>query len=196
MVANHQGGRHQGGITCGSKSASALSVSFRDTRYPHPRSSGSCSKSPGDAGVFYGPVFRRAWTTPVARRSDGASGRFRIDRLVRSIGDLQDIVRAVRARGASLKAIEQPIDTSTAAGKCFLDMLGVFAEFETNLRRERQLKGIAKAKAAGMYKGRPTSIDAVQVRAMKAQAHRPSLKCPEPFSVQRHREALTPARSL
>jgi DNA invertase Pin-like site-specific DNA recombinase len=48
----------------------------------------------------------------------------RIDRLARSIGDLQDIVRAVRARGAALKATEQPIDTSTAAGKCFLDMLG------------------------------------------------------------------------
>jgi DNA invertase Pin-like site-specific DNA recombinase len=72
-------------------------------------------------------------------------------------------------RGASLKATEQPIDTSTAAGKCFLDMLGVFAEFETNLRRERQLEGIAKAKAAGVYKGRPASIDAAQVRAMKAQ---------------------------
>ena len=43
----------------------------------------------------------------------------RIDRLARSIGDLQDIVRAVRARGASLKATEQPIDTGTAAGKCF-----------------------------------------------------------------------------
>jgi len=42
-----------------------------------------------------------------------------------------------------LKATEQPIDTSTAAGKAFLDMLGVFAEFETNLRRERQLEGIA-----------------------------------------------------
>jgi DNA invertase Pin-like site-specific DNA recombinase len=40
-----------------------------------------------------------------------------------------------------LEATEQPIDTSTAAGKCFLDMLGVFAEFETNLRRERQLEG-------------------------------------------------------
>jgi DNA invertase Pin-like site-specific DNA recombinase len=93
----------------------------------------------------------------------------RIDRLARSIGDLQDIVRAVRARGASLKATEQPIDTSTAAGKCFLDMLGVFAEFETNLRRERQLEGIAKAKAAGVHKGRPASIDAAQVRAMKAQ---------------------------
>jgi hypothetical protein len=93
----------------------------------------------------------------------------RIDRLARSIGDLQDIVRSVKARGASLKATEQPIDTATAAGKCFLDMLGVFAEFETNLRRERQLEGIAKAKAAGVYKGRPASIDAAQVREMKAQ---------------------------
>jgi DNA invertase Pin-like site-specific DNA recombinase len=93
----------------------------------------------------------------------------RIDRLARSIGDLQDIVRQVKARGASLKGTEQPIDTGTAAGKCFLDMLGVFAEFETNLRRERQLEGIAKAKAAGVYKGRITSIDAVRVREMKAQ---------------------------
>lgn len=98
----------------------------------------------------------------------------RIDRLARSIGDLQDIVRAVKAKGASLKATEQPIDTSTAAGKAFLDMLGVFAEFETNLRRERQLEGIAKAKAAGVYKGRPTSIDAAQVRQLKAEGLGPS----------------------
>jgi DNA invertase Pin-like site-specific DNA recombinase len=92
----------------------------------------------------------------------------RIDRLARSIGDLQDIVRAVKARGASLKATEQPIDTSTAAGKCFLDMLGVFAEFETNLRRERQLEGIAKAKAAGVYKGRKPSIDVTEIEKLKA----------------------------
>jgi DNA invertase Pin-like site-specific DNA recombinase len=91
----------------------------------------------------------------------------RIDRLARSIGDLQDIVRAVKAKGATLKATEQPIDTGTAAGKCFLDMLGVFAEFETNLRRERQLEGIAKAKAEGVYKGRPASIDPARVREMK-----------------------------
>jgi DNA invertase Pin-like site-specific DNA recombinase len=98
----------------------------------------------------------------------------RVDRLARSIGDLQDIVRALKAKGASLKATEQPIDTSTAAGKCFLDMLGVFAEFETNLRRERQLEGIAKAKAAGVYKGRPASIDTDQVRKLKADGMRPS----------------------
>jgi len=92
----------------------------------------------------------------------------RIDRLARSIGDLQDIVRAVKAKGASLKATEQPIDTSTAAGKCFLDMLGVFAEFETNLRKERQLEGIADAKARGVYRGRKASIDIAKVKALKA----------------------------
>src|SRR5215469_3154958 len=91
----------------------------------------------------------------------------RIDRLARSIGDLQDIVRAVKARGASLKATEQPIDTGTAAGKCFLDMLGVFAEFETNLRRERQMEDISKAKAAGVYKGRKPSISQDAIRELR-----------------------------
>jgi DNA invertase Pin-like site-specific DNA recombinase len=93
----------------------------------------------------------------------------RIDRLARSIGDLQDIVRELKAKGATLKATEQPIDTSSAAGKAFLDTLGVFAEFETNLRRERQMEGIAAAKLRGVYKGRPSSIDAVKVAALKAE---------------------------
>ncbi len=71
-----------------------------------------------------------------------------------------------------MKATEQPIDTSTAAGKCFLDMLGVFAEFETNLRRERQMKSIAKAKANGIYagKGRPASIDMARCAKSKRRA--------------------------
>ena len=93
----------------------------------------------------------------------------RIDRLARSVGDLQDIVRTVRAKGASLRATEQPIDTTTAAGKAFLDMLSVFAEFETNLRKERQSEGIAKAKAAGVYKGRPATIDATKVKRLREQ---------------------------
>jgi hypothetical protein len=83
-------------------------------------------------------------------------------------------VRTIRARGAALKATEQPIDTSTAAGKCFLDMLGVFAEFETNLRRERQLEGIAKAKAEGKYKGRPPTIDPADVLRLKNEGLGPS----------------------
>jgi predicted site-specific integrase-resolvase len=78
----------------------------------------------------------------------------RIDRLARSLRDLQNIVHDLRQRGVTLKAIEQqPIDTTTGAGECFLDMLGIFAEFETNLRRERQIEGIARAKAKGIYAG-------------------------------------------
>jgi DNA invertase Pin-like site-specific DNA recombinase len=92
----------------------------------------------------------------------------RIDRLARSIGDLQDIVRELRAKGVTLRATEQPIDTSSAAGKAFLDMLGVFAEFETNLRRERQMEGIKAAKARGVYKGRPPSIKPETIAALKA----------------------------
>jgi len=100
----------------------------------------------------------------------------RIDRLARSLRDLQNIVHDLRQRGVTLKATEQPIDTSTAAGKCFLDMLGVFAEFETNLRKERQMEGIARAKADGVYagKGRPASVDAVRVREMRAQGLGPT----------------------
>ena len=93
----------------------------------------------------------------------------RVDRLARSIGDLQDIVRALKAKGVALRATEQPIDTSTAAGKAFLDMLGVFAEFETNLRRERQLEGVAAAKVRGVYKGRPAKLPADRVRDLKDQ---------------------------
>ncbi len=91
----------------------------------------------------------------------------RVDRLARSIVDLQNIVGQLKAKGVALKATEQPIDTSTAAGKAFLDMLGVFAEFETNLRRERQMEGIAKAKARGVYKGRKRSVDAKKVKSLK-----------------------------
>ena len=92
----------------------------------------------------------------------------RIDRLARSMKDLQDIVHELKAKKAHLKATEQPVDTSTAAGKAFLDMLGVFSEFETNLRRERQLEGIAKAKAEGKYTGGKPRIHAEAVKAMKA----------------------------
>ena len=93
----------------------------------------------------------------------------RIDRLARSVRDLQNIVHELKEKGVSLKATEQAVDTSTSAGKCFLDMLSVFAEFETNLRRERQMEGIAKAKANGVYSGRKQTIDVEEVRRLKAE---------------------------
>jgi DNA invertase Pin-like site-specific DNA recombinase len=90
----------------------------------------------------------------------------RIDRLARSIGDLQTIVKTIKTKGASLECIEQPVNTGTSSGKAFLDMLGVFAEFETNLRKERQLEGIAAAKARGVYTGRKPVLDPDKVRKL------------------------------
>ncbi len=98
----------------------------------------------------------------------------RVDRLARSIADLQTIVLALKDRGAKLQATEQPIDTASAAGKAFLDMLGVFAEFETNLRRERQMEGIAKAKAEGVYRGRKPSIDPQAVQKLRDEGIGPA----------------------
>jgi DNA invertase Pin-like site-specific DNA recombinase len=72
--------------------------------------------------------------------------------------------------GATLSATEQPIDTRTSAGKCFLDMLGVFGGGgggETNLRKERQMEGIAKAKEKGVYKGRKPSVDVEKVKELR-----------------------------
>jgi len=91
----------------------------------------------------------------------------RFDRLARSLDDLQGIVKTLRGKGAHLLATEQQVDTSTPAGNAFLQMLGVFAEFETNIRRERQMEGIAKAKAKGVYTGRKPSIDVAEVRRLR-----------------------------
>jgi DNA invertase Pin-like site-specific DNA recombinase len=93
----------------------------------------------------------------------------RIDRLARSLMDLEGIVQQLRAKGVHLRATEQPIDTASPAGRAFLQMLGVFAEFETAIRRERQMEGIAKAKALGVYKGRKPSVPENRVKELKEE---------------------------
>ncbi len=93
----------------------------------------------------------------------------RIDRLARSVLDLQLIVKELTDKGVNLTATEQPISTKDATSKCFLDMLGVFAELETNLRKERQIEGIARAKEKGVYKGRRSKIDVDQIKTLKSE---------------------------
>lgn len=88
----------------------------------------------------------------------------RIDRIARSVLDLQQLVQYLKERGIVLNAIEQPVSTNSASGKAFLDMLAVFAEFELNIRRERQMEGIAAAKASGKYKGRKPLSDDIKNR--------------------------------
>ncbi len=73
----------------------------------------------------------------------------RIDRLARSIRNLQDILRELKGKRGALRATEQPVDTGAAAGRALLNLLGVFAEFETNLRRKRQLEGVKAVKVHG-----------------------------------------------
>ena len=88
----------------------------------------------------------------------------RIDRPARSLKDLRDIVHERRSKGVTLKATEQPVDTSTTAGKAFFGMLGVCAEFETTLRHDRQMEWIATARERSVYAGRKPRIDLAEVR--------------------------------
>lgn len=99
---------------------------------------------------------------------------WRLDRLARSIEDLSALVRRIEEKGAFLVVLDQNIDTRSASGKAFLNMLGVFAEFEADLRKERQLAGIAKAKAEGRHLGRPKSVDTKLVEAMAAKGTTPT----------------------
>src|SRR3954447_23854363 len=99
----------------------------------------------------------------------------RVDRIARSVTDLMIIVRLLEQKGVTLKATEQPIDTASAVGRSLLGMLGIFAELETNLRRERQMESIrriqeidrTKPKHERTYKGRPPTIEPEQVRRLK-----------------------------
>lgn len=99
---------------------------------------------------------------------------WKLDRLARNMNDLTNIVTELEGKGASLEILDQQIDTGTAAGKAFLQMLGVFAEFEANLRKERQLAGIQKAKADGKYKGRPATIDKDSVEKLLTEGRKPT----------------------
>ena len=83
----------------------------------------------------------------------------RLDRLGRSLRDLANVAHEIEKAGANLKVLEQSVDTSTAAGRAFFGILAVFAAFETDVRRERQMEGIAMAKRQGIYTGRKPSLD-------------------------------------
>jgi DNA invertase Pin-like site-specific DNA recombinase len=91
----------------------------------------------------------------------------KIDRLARSARDLHNLVHDLESNGISLKVLDQSIDTSNPAGKAFLGMLAIWAEFETNIRKERQLEGIAKAKENGKYKGRKATVQAKKPQMLK-----------------------------
>ena len=94
----------------------------------------------------------------------------RLDRLARSAGDLHAIVAKLSLKGVGFKCLQQGgMDTTTSTGKLLLGVLASIAEFETDIRKERQREGIDKAKANGVYKGRKPSVDAATVRALHSE---------------------------
>ena len=89
--------------------------------------------------------------------------------------DLANIADEIDKAGAHLKVLEQAVDTSTSAGKAFFGMLAVFAAFETDVRRERQSEGIARAKGIpGRYQGGRRKKDRSQVAALASEGVGPS----------------------
>jgi DNA invertase Pin-like site-specific DNA recombinase len=95
----------------------------------------------------------------------------KLDRIARSTKDLLDIVETLQRKGCAFRVLNINLDTSTPTGKLMLTMLGAIATFEREMMLERQAEGIAKAKAAGRYKGRkPTArSQAPAIQALAAQ---------------------------
>ena len=91
----------------------------------------------------------------------------RLDRLARSILDLCRIAEQLSREGVNLQVIDQNIDTSDATGRLLFNMLGAIAQFETEIRAERQADGIRKAKARGVRLGPAHKLSAEQIAELR-----------------------------
>jgi DNA invertase Pin-like site-specific DNA recombinase len=93
-----------------------------------------------------------------------------VDRLGRSLTDLLGVLQALHDKGVDLFLHQQGLDTSTSAGKAMFQMLGVFAEFERAIMRERINAGLARARANGTKLGRRPVKPAVEARIRQLRA--------------------------
>jgi DNA invertase Pin-like site-specific DNA recombinase len=99
----------------------------------------------------------------------------RLDRFARSSLDLLTLIKQLSDKGVGFRCTEQSaVDTTTSHGKLMLAMLAAVAEFETALRWERQMEGIAKAKEDGRYKGGKKRIDEEEVRKLLGEGMKPT----------------------
>ena len=93
----------------------------------------------------------------------------KIDRLARSTSDLYRIISELAEKGVAFKVTDDPtIDTTSRTGKLIMGILALIAEFENDIRRERQMDGIAKAKERGVHFGRKLKLTAEKVAEIKA----------------------------
>lgn len=90
----------------------------------------------------------------------------KLDRLARNVRDLQNIVATLDDKGVGLKILDQALDTTTNTGRLLFNMLGVIAEFENDLRKERQREGIKQALAKGVQFGVKPKLDDETIKAL------------------------------
>jgi DNA invertase Pin-like site-specific DNA recombinase len=95
----------------------------------------------------------------------------KLDRLGRSTRDVLNLVHELEGRGAHLRVLEPEISTAGPMGKMVLTVLGMVAEMELGFIRDRQRVGIEAAKAKGVYKGRPVTLDHSRILAMQAEGN-------------------------
>jgi DNA invertase Pin-like site-specific DNA recombinase len=91
----------------------------------------------------------------------------RLDRLARSTLHLCQIAAELQEKQVNLKVIDQNINTSDATGRLLFNMLSAIAQFETEIRSERQMDGIQKAKERGVKFGRQKKLTAQQIDEMR-----------------------------
>lgn len=123
----------------------------------------------------------------------------RLDRVARSVLDLAKIADLLGKKSVSLRVLDQGLDTSTSEGKLMFNLLGAFAEFEADIRAERQRDGIALARQKGIKFGRRKALTEVQearIRKMRAEDGFSIEQLAERFSISRssvYRALQTPA---
>lgn len=114
----------------------------------------------------------------VARKDFDLVACWSVDRLGRSLLDLVGMLNEMHAKGVDLYLHKQGIDTTTPAGRAMFQMMGVFAEFERGMIRERVNAGIARVRRTGKNKlgeavslGRPKVDAAIEdrIRELRAQ---------------------------
>ena len=95
----------------------------------------------------------------------------KIDRLARSTSDLYRIISELAEKGVAFKVDDDPtIDTTSRTGKLMMGILALIAEFENDIRRERQMDGIAKAKERGTRFGRKPDLTPERIAEIRALA--------------------------
>lgn len=113
----------------------------------------------------------------------------RLDRIARSVLDLAKIADLLQRKGVTLRVLDQSLDTATSEGRLLFSLLGAVAEFEADIRQERQRDGVSLALQKGIKFGRRNALNTEQVRNLRR------LRTEEHFSIGQLQDRFQVGRS-